>query len=838
MAFKRHQHHTFIPRTLAQGWLSVWLCASGLALLAVPAFATDVKPDVAATQQWTMFDKYCNDCHNVTDWAGSVAFDTITHSEISQNAETMEHVVRKLRGRLMPPPGKPQPSKQEIQSFVSWMETSLDSLVKQPDPGHIGVHRLNRKEYANAVRDLFDINVDPVALLPRDDTEDGFDNVAHALQVSPSFLDQYIAAARIVATQAIGNPRARPVGATYTPKNAGTQLTHRPGLPLGTRGGIVADHYFPADGEYVINIGNMAQALWVTNMEFKNTVLVTVDGVEIYRTDIGGEEDMRAIDQLQDPAVDAINKRLKNINFKATAGTHKLGVTFLRRTFSESEDRLSMHTPGGGQDRLLRIGSFEIRGPFNVTGVSESASRKRIFTCYPTNATEEAPCAQKIIANMAPRAYRRPVTAAEVNELMRFYEKGRATDFETGVRMALTAMLASPDFLYRSESGIDTKTLQAHNQSAPGSVTNSHSSIYPISDLDLASRLSFFLWSSVPDEELLSLAAANKLRDSQVLKTQVMRMLADKRADTLVTNFAFQWLNIPKLQEIEPDGRVFPYATGAGDVREDFREELRLFISSVFREDRNILDLLTANHTFVNERLALHYDITTVKGERFQRITLPYSARYGLLGKGAILTLSSYPTRTAPVLRGAWIMEHITGTPPAAPPPGVEALKVDSANHEKPKTLRALMEMHATKANCHSCHGVLDPLGLALENFDASGKYRELDRFAHAAIDSTGTLPDGTNVRGPDDLRKALTAQPDQFVQTVTEKMLTYALGRTLTYKDMPTVRAIVRQAGKDNYRFSSLVMNVIASDAFQKRHMTISDVTTANVLDSTSSGK
>lgn len=773
------------------------VCAAGSALGAEQA---------GAANQWDFFNQYCTECHNAIDWAGGVAFDTLSAEEIPQHAEVMEHAVRKLRGRLMPPPGKPQPDLKSLRTFVSWMEGNLDTAAKQnPNPGRVGLHRLNRKEYANAVQDLLDLKIDPVALLPRDDTEDGFDNVAAALQVSPSFLDQYLAAARTVAIQALGNRSARPSGAMYVAKDAGTQQTHREGLPLGTRGGMAVDHFFAADGEYHINIGNMAQALWVYNMEFKNTVVVTVDGREVYRTTIGGEADMKAIDQQQDPAVDAINSRLKDIRFQATAGIHTVGVTFVHRTFAESEGRLHQLAPGGGQDRILRVSSFEIRGPFAVSGVSGTASRERVFTCYPKSSADEAPCAGQIIATLARRAFRRPLEQSDQSVLMNFYRKGRESgDFEAGVRHALTAILASPDFLYRAEIPLQPP--------APGDT-------YRVSDLDLASRLSFFLWSSVPDDELLKIAARGQLHEPQTLHAQVRRMLADPRAHTLVSDFAFQWLNIAKLGEIEPDPRVFPYASGTADLRDDFRKELQMFIGSIFDEDHSVMDLLTADYTYVNENLALHYDIKDVKGDRFRRVKLANSARYGLLGKGGVLMLTSYPTRTAPVLRGAWILERITGTPPAPPPPNVEALKENQAGQEF-HTIRELMEAHSRKPNCHACHGIMDPLGLALENFDATGKYREIDRFTHSPIDASGQLPDGTALQGPDDVRAALIARPDQFVQTFTEKLLTFALGRTVEYYDMPLVRSIVRQAEQDDYRFSSLVMGIVSSSAFQRKRV------------------
>jgi hypothetical protein len=754
---------------------------------------------VLANEQWEWLGKYCSKCHNTEDWAGGIAFESLSPDEIPQDAETWEKAVRKLRGRLMPPAGNPQPDAQAVQSFVTWMEGNLDRAgAMRTDPGHVALHRLNRKEYANAIRDLLDVEIDASDLLPRDDARDGFDNVADALQVSPSFIDQYLAAARTVSVKALGNPQARPVGTTYSAGD-GEQFFHASGLPLGTRGGLAVEHDFPADGEYVINIANMAQAIWVYNMEFENSVVVTLDRRKVYETVIGGEEDMKAIDQRQDPAVDAINQRLKNIHFTATAGPHEIAVTFAHRSYAESEDRLQMHVPGGGQDRVLRISSFEVRGPLNASGVTETPSRQRVLVCRPKDASEEEPCARQILQRLAERAFRRPAVAADLADLMPFYQAGyRNGGFEAGIREALTALLADPEFLYRSEP-------------APRNVTAGDA--YRISDLELASRLSFFLWSSLPDEELLRAANRGELHTAAGLATQVRRLLADSRAQALASNFAFQWLNMAKLGEIQPDVALFPMLNG--DVREDFREELRLFIDSVFRENHSVLDLLSADYTFLNERVALLYGIRDVKGDAFRRVQLTDSKRFGLLGKGAVLMVTSYPNRTAPVLRGAFVLERLMGTPPAAPPPNVGALK-ENQEGKKALTVREMMAVHRRNPTCNGCHGILDPLGFSLENFDAVGQYRASDRFAGVPIDANGELPDGTVLNGPDDLRNALLRRPDQFVQTLTEKLMTYALGRTLDYKDMPTVRAIVRASAADNYRFETLVMNIVTSSSFQ----------------------
>lgn len=776
--------------------------AVGMGLVAgvTPALAAPTAP----TPSWAFFGEYCNKCHNAEDWAGGIAFDTLSEAEIPRNAEVMEKVIRKLRSQQMPPGGNTRPATPLSQSFVAWMEGTLDGAAQGHIlPGRVGLHRLNRKEYANAVQDLLGLEVDAAALLPRDEPREGFDNVAVALQVTPSFLDQYLSAARSVAVQAMGNKDALPAGTTYRARNPSTQFFHEDGLPLGTRGGIAVDHNFPADGEYIINIANMAQALWVYNMEFENPLVITLDGEQVYETSIGGEADMKAIDQKQDPAVEAINQRLKNIRFKAKAGVHKLVVAFRQRSFAESEDRLQMYVPGGGQDRVLRVASFEVRGPFNATGVSRTASRDHIFApCYPQTANEEAACARKVLERLARRAFRRPVNDEDLTPLLGIYESGRkAADFDTGIRRAITAVLAHPDFLFRSDEPAAAL--------APGS-------IYAIDDLALASRLSFFLWSSLPDDELLDVAASGRLRDPATLRTQVQRMLADPRAITLASNFGAQWLNLSKLAEITPEPSLFPYASGAGDLREDFKTELKLFMDSVFRGNQSVLELLRSRYTYVNERLALHYGINSVRGDQFRKVELTDSTRWGLLGKGGVLMVSSYPNRTSPVLRGNYVLERIMGTPPPLPPPAVEALK-ENETGKKAKTVRELLEGHRAKPQCFACHVALDPLGFALEGFDATGKRRDIDRYARTPIDNKGELPDGTQVKGPDDLRAALLNSPNLFVQNMVERLMIYGLGRTIEAHDMPTVRAIVRNSAADDYRFATLVYNIVTSDAFQK---------------------
>jgi mono/diheme cytochrome c family protein len=762
-----------------------------------------------AQTQLAAINTYCVGCHNDRAKVGGVSFQNLTADDLAQRGETVEKAIRKLRGRVMPPPGARQPDGATADSLVSWLETRMDraeGVAQVRD--RLVLHRLNRKEYRNAVRDLLAVDFESEKTLPADDVADGFDNIADALQVSPSFIEQYVIAARAVAVKAVGQPNARPGGWTFR-GGSGNQLTHVPGLPLGTRGGILANVDLPADGEYIVDIADLATHIWGNGMEYENPLIVTLDSKVVYETVIGGEEDMKAYDQVQSGALDRVNARLKNIKFTTTAGPHKVGVTFRRRTFAESDDQLQQFTPGGGQDRFYRINSFQIRGPFNPNGIGSTPSRDRIFVCRPAAgapADAEARCAREIIATLAKRAYRRPVTTADVDELVEYYQDGvKAGGFEEGIRSAITGVLASPFFLYRAE------------QVPPGLKPGDK---YTISPIELASNLSFFLWNTIPDDELLQLAIDGKLKDPAVVDKQVRRMLQDPRSVTLASNFVPQWLDMKRLDEIVPDGSVFPYASGRSDPREDFRTELTLFADSIFREDRNVADMLNATHTFLNERVALQYGITDVKGDRFRRVELANSVRWGLLGKGAVLMAAAYPNRTSPVLRGAFILKHIQGVPPANPPQDVPTLDEKNIGTTKALTMRQMMQQHRASPTCAACHAVMDPLGFALENFDATGRWRDRDRYAGAVIDASGTLPDGTPVKGPDDLRKALLRHPEQFVQTFTEGLLTYATGRKLEYFDMPTVRRIVHGAAASNYRLSALVQGVVRSEQFRMRRV------------------
>ncbi|HXC60229.1 MAG TPA: DUF1592 domain-containing protein, partial [Steroidobacteraceae bacterium] len=795
---------------MIRGLFHNWAIFSGAAMaLSATAFAADAaRPADEAHTRWGVIEKYCVDCHNTTDWAGGTAFDTMSFDDVGSQAKVWEAAVRKLRAGFMPPPSaKSRPDNQTVNEMVRYLETRLDAAQVTQQPGRVPLRRLNQREYANAVRDLIGLEVDATALLPNDQRKEGFDNDAAHLQVSPSYLDQYLSAARTVALQAVGNTRARPVATTYGTladmvialaaeglDGSGSQLLYKEGMPFGTRGGISFRHYFPAAGEYALTIGDLASGRAIPRMEFGNTVVALLDGKEFYRTAVGGEQDQKAIDQTQEKAVEEINTRLRDIRFVAPAGQHTIAVTFVQRANIESEERFASDPPEGGEVRQAFLSALQVRGPLKVDAVQDSVARRMIFTCHPSQAAEEAACARQIVNTLAQRAFRRPMNDALLQPLLAFYTEGRkSADFETGVRDALAAILASPYFLYRIEGG-----------DAAGTRT--------LSDVELASRLSFFLWGSIPDDALLAAALRGDLNKPAALDAQVRRMLSDPRAESLTRDFGFQWLNMAKLDEIEPDARLFPNASGTLDPRPLMKRELALFMDSVLRSDQPVTTLLTADYTYINETLAMLYGIESVKGGQFQRVTLKDTRRHGLLGKGAVLMVTAYPNRTAPVLRGAWILERMLGTPPAQPPPNVGILKDEVRG--KPATVRERFEQHSKNPACFACHGVMDPLGFALENFDTVGQFRARDTDTGGAVDTAGVLPDGTKLSGPDDLRRALAARPQQFVQTVTEQLMAYALGRPVDYRDMPVVRAMVRNAAKDNYRFASLVTQVVASDA------------------------
>ncbi len=797
-------------RTIRAALLAGGFAAAGFGAQAAEADAAhgEAHSQALATAEadiggkWDLLETYCVECHNFTDWAGGVAFDTMSPDGVPDDAEIWESVVARLGARMMPPPGSDQPEQGEVDSFVASLEGYLDTAGEgEAHAGWIPLHRLNRTEYARAVYDLLALEVDAEALLPRDPESDGFDNIASMLGTSPAFVEQFVAAAQDVSMQAVGDQSPKVATRTYRPET-GNQTGHVRGLPLGTRGGMAAEHFFPADGEYEFDIaGPGGGAGYINALDHKHTVIMTIDGEQVFEAELGGEDDLKAADQKYEPALAAIQSRFQDIRVPVSAGPHEVGVAFIARSLAKADDTLFQINPLGGMDRAPRISGVTITGPFNPTGIESTPSRDRIFICRPEAADQERACAERIMKNLAARAFRRDVTDADIEDPMAFYDQGAAEGgFEAGVQQGLMAILASPKFLYRAMVPAEGSDLQA-------------AGVAPLDDTALASRLSFFLWSQPPDAELRDLAASGALQDAAVLDAQVDRMLADPRARSLTTNFAFQWLRMRLLDDVDPDPALFPEFDG--DLRRAFRTEVELFVDDVFRNDRSILDLLTADDTYVNERLALHYGIAGVRGDRFRKVTLDNPARYGLLGKGAILMSTSYGNRTSPVLRGAFVLENMIGTPAAAPPPNVEAFP-ETQPGEKALTVRERLESHRAIPSCNQCHGVIDPLGLALESFDAIGTFREKDRFAGMQIDASTTMVDGTVLDGPADLSAVLADRPDRFAQTLTRKMMTFALGRTVEYEDMPRVRAIAREAAAEDYRFSAIVKGIVESPQFR----------------------
>lgn len=784
------------------------IAALGLVALASPASAaaaSDSTPATEASQHWRLLDERCGSCHNSTDWAGSLAFDTLSPDDIGGDAEVWEKVVSRLRGHLMPPPGEPQMDARQQEAFVHWLEGRLDAEGKaRPDPGYVGLHRLNRTEYRREIERLLSLEVEVQNLLPKDVSSDGFDNVAAALRTSPAFLDQYIAAARSVARLAIGSASAKPSSREYRVDPAIDQSKHIDGLPLGTRGGMQVEHYFPADGEYEFNIREFffMGAGYVTKIDSRHRVILTIDDQRVFQQEAGGPDDLKYVDQQQAIAADNMQARFNHIRVRVPAGLHRIGVAFVERSYAQSDSPLQPIAMLPEMERYPNIPGFDVSGPFNVSGVGETPSRQRIFVCRPASEAEEAPCARRILARLASDAFRRPATQDDLAAPLQFYASGRAAGgFEAGIESGLTAILASTKFLFRVEASA------AQAADAPQLLT----------DLELASRLSFFLWSEGPDQDLIEAATAGRLRDQAALAAQVRRMLKDARSSTLVTNFAFQWLNVPQIDKIHPDPVLYP--TFDPNLRHGFREEIRLFLDSVLRADRSVLDLLRSDTTFLNERLAVQYGIANIRGDQFRRVVLTNPNRFGLFGKGAVLMGTSYGNRTSPVLRGSFILENITGTPPTPPPPGVEQFPETEAGH-KPQTVRERLESHRANKSCNACHGVIDPLGFALENFDVTGAWRDRDRDAGEAIDARGVLASGARVNGPAELSAALLARPEQFVHAITEKLMVYGLGRPLRHQDMPTVRAIVRAAAAREYRFEDIVQGIVASDAFRMNRL------------------
>jgi mono/diheme cytochrome c family protein len=772
----------------------------GSAIAGVPGSQEPVTDSVIAGR--ALLDQYCVGCHNEQTRTGGLALDSVDISNVAENTEIWEKVVGKLRGRMMPPAGALRPDDAGYESLVGHLVGSLDRLrADQPNPGRVATfRRLNRTEYQNAIRDLLDLDIDGTALLPPDDSSFGFDNITVG-DLPPTLLERYLSAAQKISRLAIGSPLPAPDSHIVVVPADRTQERHVDGLPLGTRGGTLVPYTFPRDGMYEI------QALLSRNrneniegLTEPHEIEISVDGqrIGLFRVEPNRN---RMGAYYADEDVDAGLQ----VRVRVTAGPHSVGVAFLSKNSALVETQRQPYQAFFNMDRHPRVQpalrSVAIAGPFDSTGSGDTLSRRRIFSCRPADPDSEASCARTIMSSLARRAYRRPVSDQDIEPLLRFYEEGHANGgFEAGIEMSLRALLASSEYLFRIE------------RDPEGTVSGTN---YRISDLELASRISFFLWSSIPDDELLSLAEQGELADDAVLEQQVRRMLADSRADALVTNFAGQWLYLRNLDAIGPNNRLFPDFDD--NLRLSFRSETELLFGHIMNEDRSVLELLDADYTFLNERLAKHYGIPNVYGSRFRRVELDSdSPRGGLLGHGSILTVTSYSTRTSPVLRGKWILESILGTPPPAPPPNVPALGENTPGTQA-LSVRERMVQHRRNPACASCHQLMDPAGLAMENFDATGRWRT-ESESGSPIDAAGELPDGSSFIGMAGLREALLERPEQFVGTMTEKLLTYGLGRGIEYYDAPTVREITRNAADNGYRFSSLILSIVESTPFQMR--------------------
>src|ERR1700691_6004468 len=761
----------------------------------VPTQVTDASAERAFVNQ------YCVVCHNERLKTGGLELDKLDTAHVADHAEKWELVVRKLRAGMMPPSGLPRPASATYESMVTWLEGELDktSSTHLPPPG---LHRLNRTEYANVIHDLLALDIDPSKYLPSDDSTRGFDNIAGALALSPALLEGYTSAAAKISRIAMGDV-SDPALSTYRVASDTTQDYHIEGLPFGTRGGLVVQHEFPADGDYVFKVFPINKGLMDNSTAFGE---ITGEKLELL---VDGQR-IRMYDWDKEIARGkAVHGGTTDLHFQVKAGPHTVGVTFLATQLAPSQDldehflRSTIETGGlPGFKFYPHVGKMEVLGPFKPAGASDSPSAKKIFVCRPANASEETACAKKIVDALAQHAFRRPVTPQDTETLMTFYQQGRNDGtFDTGIERALQRVLADPEFVFRKES-------------EPSNIAAGR--MYHISDLELASRLSFFLWSSIPDDELIDVASKNKLHEPAVLEQQVRRMLADARSDRLVINFAGQWLNLRALQTWAPTVSLFPDFDD--NLRLAMRRETELFVSSIVHEDRSVIDLLDAKYTFLNERLAKHYGIPGVYGSDFRRVELTpeFDVRRGLLGQASVETLTSYPQRTTPTVRGKAIMLMFLGVGPPDPPPNIPALKDQGAavHGGTTPTKRQQLEMHRKNAPCSTCHKIMDPIGLAMENFDAVGTWRTTDNGN--PIDPSGLLVDGTKLDGVKGVREALLRYSPQFVRVVTEKLFIYALGRGTEYYDMPLIRSIVHDSESKDYRFSSLILGIVKSEPFQ----------------------
>ena len=784
--------------------LVLWLVVAGSLQAAGLSSQPSTSPVSSDAHQRQFLNQYCVACHNERLRTAGLALDTADVANVGEAAPVWEKVVRKLRAGAMPPVGRPRPDSATYEGFTARLEAQLDDVASAaPHPGRPeALHRLNRTEYKNAVRDLLAIDVDVASLLPPDDGSYGFDNIAAVLRISPTLLERYLSAARKTVRLALGSVGVTPKAETFRLPSDLRQDDRLGGMPFGTRGGTSIQYNFPLDGAYEFQVRLARSAVGdLVSFPDRHELEISIDGERVRTFAVGGEP----LGRVERDTVDA-NWRFR---VPVKAGPREVLVTFVKNTSALDEtNRLPFLRPYAGHLRDTRyqphIDHVVIAGPFEGRTPKDTPSRRRIFVCYPETRADEAPCAGDIMSMLARNAYRRPVTEADLRPLLKFYEEGAAVrGFEGGIESALRALLSSSSFLFRVERD-------------PAGVPPNTS--YRVTDLELASRLSFFLWSSSPDDELLGVAERGGLKDPAELRIQVNRMLADRRSRALVSNFAGQWLYLRNLPETRPEVTRFPDYDES--LRQAFRRETELFFDSILRENRSAIELLTARYTFVNDRLAKHYGIPNVyvSGPEFKRVELPFdSPRGGLLGQGGILTTTAYATRTSPVIRGKWILENLLGYEPPPPPPGVEALEETDNGAGQLLSMRDRMVQHRASPACASCHAIMDPLGLSLENFDAVGRWRSLGED-NRPIDTAGTLPDGTSFDGPGGLRRALLRRPDSFVATVTEKLLTYALGRGLEYYDMPAVRKIVRENASNSYRLKDLIVGIIDSVPFQMR--------------------
>lgn len=774
--------------------------------------AKPASPAASSTQAFV--HSYCVTCHNERLHTASLALDKMDFEHIGANAEVWEKVVSKIRSGTMPPPGLPRPDQTTTNAFAARLEAVLDrAAAAKPHPVRIPIHRLNRTEYANAVRDLLGIEVDSRSLLVADDVgKQGFDNVAGVLSVSPTSLERYISAARKISRLAVGDMSILPGYETYdVPKLLVQDDRVSDDLPFGSRGGVAIHHRFPLDGEYVIKVRLRRQLYhYIIGLGRPHQLEVRLDGKRIKIFTIGGDAPGKPApasfsgnvpgDPEWETYMHFADDSLE-VRFQTNAGTRVVGVSFLESN-PKLEGVLQPIQIGFGRtvnemyDGNPAVEQVAIGGPYHPTSPGDTPSRRRIFICKPVGIADEEPCAKKILASLARHAYRRPVEEEDIRPLMRFYiSSSKVGGFEAGIQSAIEALLTDAEFLFRIE--------RDQPNAVPGTV-------HPLDDFELASRLSFFLWSSLPDDELLDVATSGKLNDSAVLRKQVLRILSDSRSKALVDNFVGQWLKLTKLASAAPDPQLFPDFDE--NLRQGFEQETRLFVQDQFRSDRSVMEMLSANYTFVNARLARHYGLPNILGDRFRKVTFGNDERGGLLGQGSIMMITSYPNRTSPVLRGKWLLDNVLGTPP--PPPPADVPPLNETNAGRPMSMREQMEEHRRSPACSGCHVRMDPLGFALENFDAIGSWRVSSD--QAPIDATGIFPDGTQFSGIAGLRKLLLGHREEFIRTFIEKLLAYALGRDVEYYDRPTVRKIQQESASSDYRWSSIILGIVKSAPFQ----------------------